>query len=341
MRPVVILLALLLVGTVLATSTVQAADTLTIGGTVVGVGGAPFPGVTVTIRNETTDDTHIVTTDSAGRYSHQVPSGSYSVTATVTAYRANVTYEGIDITRNDVDFTMSEVLGMVTGQVTDGSTTLSGVQVTLTGVNASFSALSTAPLGTYIIDNVTPGTYMVSASKLGYNTSYHNELVTLEKGTVAEVSFTLEEVSGQYASLAGTVMYNNGPLDGVKVALTPAGGMEALYTTTTDPNGNYTFERVLAGDYTLELTKDGYIPYSKELTLEQSKGVVQDVTMKRNTLPGNTGFILDYDLSHSLMIVGLGLALFITLTAVIIRLRIRDKDKGGEAESPEPAKERS
>jgi hypothetical protein len=338
MRFAALVLAFLLVSVALIAGAVDAADPVTVTGVVRGTGGAPFPGVTVTIRNETTDDTRIVTTDTGGRYSHQLPVGSYSITATYSGYRANVTYTGIDRTRTDLDFTMSEVLGTVTGQVTDGSTTLSGVLVTLTGVNASFSATSTAPLGTYLVDNVTPGTYMVSASKVGYNTSYHNELVTLEKGSVEEISFTLQEVTGQLASLSGTVTYNGEPLAEVKVVLAPLTGEELV--TTTNSGGNYSFDKVPPGDYVLRTSKDGYIAEEKELTIEPLKGMVQDVTMKRNTLPGNTGFILDYDLSHSLMVVALGLALFISAVALIFRLRIK-KPEGVEIDEREPPPGRS
>jgi hypothetical protein len=68
--------------------------------------------------------------------------------------------------------------------------------------------------------------------------------------------------------------------------------------------------------------------------------MVQDVTMKRNTLPGNTGFILDYDLSHSLMVVALGLALFISAAALIIRLRIK-RPEVVEKENGEQSQDRS
>jgi hypothetical protein len=124
----------------------------------------------------------------------------------------------------------------------------------------------------------------------------------------------------------------------VKVVLAPIAGEELV--TTTDGGGNYTFDKVPAGDYVLRTSKDGYIPVEKELTIEPLKGMVQDVTMKRNTLPGNTGFILDYDLSHSLMVVALGLALFISAAALIIRLRIK-RPEVVEKENGEQSQDRS
>lgn len=321
MRWPALILAVLLVSIALTAGTVRAETTMTIAGTVTGTDGSPFPGVTVTIRNTTTDDTHIVTTDASGHYSHSATPGNYSVTATYSAYRANIYYEDIAQSRTNVDFIMYEVLGTVTGQVTDGNTTLAGVTVTLTGVNASFSGVTSAPLGSYRIDNITPGTYMVSASKDGYNTSYYDELVTLDKMGVEEISFTLIETDIKYAKLSGTVTYNGEGLAGVKVILTPEKGADL--TTVTDSGGNYSFDQVPPGEYIIYLTKDGYVTTEKKVTMEPLKGWVQDFTMKRNTLPGNSGFVLDYDLSHSMMIVGLGLSLLVTLLSLAIRHRIK------------------
>ncbi len=323
MKRSALVVVLLLVSLALAAGSVRAEDpTITIAGTVTDDDGAPFPGVTITIRNTTTNSTHIVTTDSSGHYSHTTAAGNYSVTATYSAYRANTTYTGIDRTSTDLNFFMYEVLGTVTGQVTDGNTTLAGVVVTLTGVNnISFSAVSTAPLGAYRIENVTPGTYMVSASKEGYNTSYYKELVTLYKGSVEEVSFTMTETVIQYAQLSGRVTYNGDPLSGVKVVLTPQEGADLV--TITDASGNYSFEQVAPGEYMMYLSKDGFVTSEKRISVEPLKGLVADFTMKRNALPGNSGFVLDYDLSHSMMIIGLGLSLLVTLASLVVRQRIK------------------
>jgi hypothetical protein len=338
MKRAALLVAFLLVSIALTAGTARAETTITIAGTVTGVNGLPFPGVTVTIRNTTTDDTHIVTTDASGHYSHTTAVGNYSVSATYSAYRANTTYAGIDRSRSDVNFQMYEVLGTVTGQVTDGNTTLAGVTVTLTGANASFSAVSTAPLGAYRIDNVTPGTYMAYASKDGYNTSYHKTVVTLTKGSVEEISFTLIETVVKYAKLSGRVTFNGDPLSGVKVILTPEEGADLV--TVTDASGNYSFDRVPPGDYIIYLSKDGYVTSEKRVTMEPLEGWVQDFTMKRNTLPGNSGFILNYDLSHSLMILGLGLALMVTLASLLVRHRIKtDPDLMEKEEEAAPSKE--
>ncbi|MDW5561679.1 MAG: carboxypeptidase-like regulatory domain-containing protein [Methanomassiliicoccus sp.] len=343
MRWPALVLAFMLVSIALLAGSAQAADTLTISGKVTNISGVALSGVTITIRNLTSDDTHIVTTDTSGRFSHSTAPGNYSVTATYNGYRANVTYAGVDRTSANIDFTMYEVLGTVTGQVTDGNTTLAGVLVTLTGVNASFSTVSSAPLGTYRIDNVTPGTYMVSASKEGYNTSYHSELVTLVKGSVEEVSFTLAETTVQYAKLSGRVTFNGDPLEGVKVVLTPEEGADLV--TVTDAGGNYSFSQVSPGDYIMYLSKDGYVTSEKKITMEPLKGLAADFSMKRNTLPGNSGFVLDYDLSHSMMILGLGLALMLTLASLILRQRIKsnpdllakeEEEKPGTKEKSEP-----
>lgn len=338
MRWPALVLALLLIGAALIPGSARAESTMTVSGMITNIEGDPFPGATVTIRNATSA-IYTTTTNAAGLYSREVPLDNYSITATYSAYRANVTYWNVSSTSSGLDFFMYEVLGAVTGQVTDGNTTLAGVVVTLTGVNnVSFSGVSTAPLGAFYIDNVTPGTYMVSASKEGYNTSYHSSLVTLFKGSVEFVSFTLAETVVQYAKLSGRVTYSGDPLPGVKVVLTPAEGADLV--TVTDDQGNYTFAQVPPGEYTIYLSKDGFVTSERKLTMEPLKGVLQDFSMKRNTLPGNSGFVLDYDLSHSMMVVGLGLALLVTVASLFLRQRIkRNPDLLAREEEPAPSKE--
>lgn len=326
MRWAALVVALVLVSLCLAVPAASAADpTITIAGTVTDNRGNPFPGVTITFRNAT-GSTNTVSTDASGQYSFTTAAGTYSVTATYSGYRANTTYTGIDRTSGSVNFFMYEVLATVTGQVTDGNSTLDGVLVTLTGktstgANVSFSAYTSKPLGDYHIENVTPGWYMIYAFKEGYNITYHKMVLELNKGSVEEVSFTLTETVVQYAKLSGRVTYNGEPLSGVKVVLTPQEGADLA--TVTDASGNYMFDKVAPGEYMVYLTKDGFATSEKRITVEPLKGLVADFSMKRNALPGNAGFVLDYDLSHSMMIVGLGLSLLVTLASLVIRQRIK------------------
>ena len=50
--------------------------------------------------------------------------------------------------------------------------------------------------------------------------------------------------------------------------------------------------------------------------------------------------MLDYDLSHSMMVVGLGLALLVTMASLFLRQRIkRNPDLLAREEEPAPSKE--
>ncbi len=330
-------IAFLLIGVSLAAGSVRADSTIVVSGTVTDVDGDPFPGVTIVIRNTGSQATYNVTTDSNGWYSRSIAAGNYSIMANYTGYMANITYENVTTSGNDLDFFMYEILGTVKGYVTDGNRPIIGATVTLAGANVTSYAYTVKPLSEYRFENVTPGSYVIYATKEGYNIS-SPVLISLNKGTVLEVPFTLDEIIAQYAKLSGRVTYNGDPMEGVKVVLTPEEGAELV--TVTDSKGNYTFSHVPPGEYTVRLSKDGFVTTDKGLTIEPLKSIVQDFSMKRNTLPGNSGFVLDYDLSHSMMVVGLGLALLVTMASLFLRQRIkRNPDLLAREEEPAPSKE--
>ncbi len=322
-----LLLALLVLGLVASSGVVAGAGTVVLSGHVQNLDGLPFEGARITILNTITNVTlSSILTNSNGDFSSQtLAAGNYTVSATYPLYNANVTYSGLSSSASNLDFSLYEVQGTVIGQVTDGNTTLSGVKVILSNSVANFSALSTAPLGQFTIENVTSGTYIAHAVKDGYDgvSGIYPDPVVVSRGSMVELNFTLTELANQEAQLSGKVTYDGDPLSGVKVVLSPLEGTDIM--TTTDAQGSYTFKSVTAGQYELLLSKSGYIGTSQKVVLEPLKEKNVDVAMKKDTLPGNAGFLMDYDLAHSLMIVALGLALVTTLGALFIRRRARNK----------------
>jgi hypothetical protein len=277
---------------------------------------AGFPDVLIRATNTTSLAVFNATTNSTGDYQLPLPSGTYNVTATLANYTANRAYtivvtEGQDL--SGVDFTLTEILGNVSGHVTDGVVALGDVQITLIGDSVNYTGMSATPFGDYAINGVEPGTYVVKASKLGYNDSYHFPAIVVDRGSQIQINFVLQ---AQFSMLLGKVTANGAAQENVNVALTQ--GSTVVKQTITDANGNYSITSVIAGDYILKFTRSGLQEKDVPLSIPPNREQRQDVTMELTPVEGLKGFIDDLDLTHSLMVVGFILALGMIGVAFVV-----------------------
>lgn len=334
MRAPAILVALLIVGIAFAPGIVAGAEPIVLSGHVERTNGNPFPGVTISIRNmETNVSQSPILTDSGGNFELEVPAGTYEIIASYEGYRATTQYSGVSIGTSSLSFVLYEVLGTVSGQVTDGVSTLADVMVSLTNANSHYSATTTSPFGAFRMENVTPGVYVLRAFKNGYNSTGYPNPITISKGSEIGINLTLEAASNLYGLLRGMVLYNGKPLEGVKVVLSMES--KVYLTTSTDGSGNYSFDRVAPGQYELLISKNGYVGQSMDVNITSLTENVHDATLKRDSLPGTSGFVRDFDLAHSLMIIGMVLTLVISLGSLVLRNRIRNNPELLEKEDAE------
>jgi cytoskeletal protein CcmA (bactofilin family) len=129
--------------------------------------GGAISGATVSYSGGST------TTDATGRYTFTgVSSGTYSVTATASGYKAR-TYSGVTVTAgvtNTQDIQLTTT-GRVTGTVTAGGVAVSGATVTLQGGNLSTTDTVTSDSTGHYTSNWDPiGTYTVTCSAPGHST---------------------------------------------------------------------------------------------------------------------------------------------------------------------------
>jgi len=307
-------------------------------GSVVNETGAPFPGVEIRVVNYTKPSTvFTATSDDEGNYSMPasfVP-GLYNVTAVFTNHSANISYIGVLVELGNVvrlNFTMNEVLCTLTGYVTNGTEPIYGVTVTLLGDKGNYSGVSVNPLGQYTVSNVQPGWYTVSAAKVGYYPSDDVLPVNMVRGAVVTLDFTLWEQEAR--SLSGRVQYDGDGLAGVSVVLT---NINAPYSfeTMTDDEGNYSFQEVPVGSYSITFSKDKFLDsyYTLGLSLNESRKL--DVRMEYDSANNTQTFLFGLDLSHSLMVIGLVVSLLVMVVGLYLNNRIRRKpellDRGEES----------
>jgi len=292
-----------------------------INGSVTNETGVAFPDVNVTAVNTTSAGSYHTLVNATGDYNISLPVGTYNITASYTNYTANISYSYVQIgpgSLNVFDFKMIEILGSLSGHVTNGTVPIQGAKVVLTGAR-NYSATTTSPLGGYTIDGVEPGTYVAHAEKNGYWTAYHDQAVVIIRGKTTDLDFTLLE---QPTTLFGKVTSGGEAIRDVKVMISSS-GYSAL--TFTDANGNYTFSNVPIGTYTVTFQKDGYEERTVQTSLSPFETKKYDLNLERKPVSGGTGFIPGFDLPHSLMIVGLCLAIAILSIAIYIRYRVGKK----------------
>ncbi|HTW93986.1 MAG TPA: carboxypeptidase-like regulatory domain-containing protein, partial [Tepidisphaeraceae bacterium] len=166
--------------------------------------------------------------------------------------------------------------GTVTGQITDTSGAgLSDAKVHLVSTSGGSALFATTDSsGDYTIDNVTDGSYVVKARDKGY---VPNASASFTVSDGDDTAPTVQLTAVVYGTVTGQVTDANGnPLSDALVRLVPsssnssstAGTMQMNFLNnhgfglfaTTDANGDYTIDNVLAGTYTVTAHDQGYTP---------------------------------------------------------------------------------
>jgi len=146
--------------------------------------GSPIVGAAVN------DGTRTVVTDATGQYTiNDVRPGSYQVVASKEGYESSsLTMTVLEGNTAVADLSLTRIIvpGTITGRVTDAE---DGSPIAGATVSDGTRTTTTDTTGKYTIANVPPGTYEVTASKSGYESS--TSTVTVLSGGTAVMNFSL------------------------------------------------------------------------------------------------------------------------------------------------------
>lgn len=131
-------------------------------------------------------------------------------------------------------------LGDLTGQVTSGTSPLTGAAVLLSGAGAR--SATTASDGIYRFVDITVGSYTITTTVSGFTCVAPVVTVQLDQATTANITCT--PLPG---SVTGAVRVSGVGQSGVVVTLTQ--GSTAAGTATTGAGGTYTIQNVPPGSY--------------------------------------------------------------------------------------------
>ena len=214
------------------------------------VSGVALFGVTVTVSGSSSTFT---TTDALGNYSFTLPGGgNYTLTPTKANYSfapVSVSTAGLVANWTGKNFAATLNSYTVSGTVTDGSTAVAGVTVTVSGSSSTFT--TTDASGNYSFTLPGEGNYTLTPSKANYSFAPVSVSSTNLSGNWTGNNFTATLNSH---TVSGTVTVGGSALQGVTV--TVSGGASA--TATTDSSGNYSFTLPGGVNYTLTPIKTNY-----------------------------------------------------------------------------------
>jgi len=200
--------------------------------------------------------------------------GSYAVKAEKSGYTFNPAIQNITLGFKDtatVTFSASANIGMIKVVAKDqSSANLEQVAISLVSSDTTVVLSgTTTSTGEFTFSNLPAGkTYVLRASKTDYNSTPDQISKALSLNENAVVNFTLSKntskITGKTLQLLSSV---TSPLANVNVKL--------IYTATgqsfsmiSDANGDYSFDKISAGNIKITTTKAGYISDTLSFVLQ-------------------------------------------------------------------------
>ncbi len=218
------------------------------------------------------------------------PTGAGTYTIEVYPYEGNPN-DGqggsfrIDLSHGPAGDTAPEppLAGAVAGTVTDGSSEpIAGATVVL---EDSGHSATTDANGTYLVDDVVPGDYTVTASADGYETA--SQSINVVEDETATADFALAPLPAEAGSLSGTVTDDDSGagIEGATIDLASTVADGPSYPATTDGNGDYLIEEVEPGEYLATVSAPDYEDSSAQaVTIEP--GELQTLDVALTPVPG-------------------------------------------------------
>ena len=173
--------------------------------------------------------------------------------------------------------------GGITGQVTDAE---DGSPIVGATVSDGTRTATTDASGIYAIVDVPPGTYEVTASKQGYESS--SLTVQVFSGATAVANFSLSQIIAP-GSITGSVTdaEDGSPIVGATVS-------DGTRATTTDEAGAYAIADVPPDTYQVTASKEGYQSSSLTVSVLSGTTTLANFSLSQIVGPGSiTGSVTD------------------------------------------------
>lgn len=199
----------------------------------------------------------------------------------------------IDNKTTVINAELQPIFGGLSGNVQDDDgNILPGAVILVKSADSDvlISRVITETDGTYVISELFPGSYNVTVSMDGYQTSVSGAVITA--GNISTVNFSL---SPNPSTITGTIVNQEtgNPVVGasVEILLMDSNGL-IITTTFSDIDGNFVVEDLMHSTYSVIVSAEGFQTSSASLNL--MPGSVSSITIGLTPAPGFvTGRLID------------------------------------------------
>lgn len=176
-----------------------------------------------------------------------------------------------------LNLSLAEAQGEVQGQaLTADGTPIANATITLTAADGTTQQTVSGADGSYVFTGLPLGSYTVTASIAGFQTSLvaQVELTAEATSSTVDINDLIENTAGVSGRV--TDAQSGGGLLGVRVT---ASGPAGTASTQTDTEGAFTLANLAPGAYTLTTTLSGFEGTAASVDLVNGATATQDLTM--------------------------------------------------------------
>lgn len=261
-----------------------APTTGTIKGSVRNPTGTQFvPNVQIT----TAPATESLLTDAQGAFQiEEVTPGEYLIRAKYfdTAYAStSVSVKAGSTTTADLILTYgTPTSGVIQGVVKDASG--AGVAGASVSTSPATKSVTTSSLGQYLLPDLAPGTYTVTATN---GTLFGTTTAIVVASSVSDADITVFAQDPAKGWITGTVTKNDAPVANVIIQISTLS-----IADTTDATGVYTLPNVPTGTYTMTVTESGSSPRTYQVSVTAGSATVRNIKLSSSSDIPTEGLLL-------------------------------------------------
>lgn len=263
------------------------------------VSSSPISGVTFSLNG----------TDQMTPFSSALEEGGYTVVMPLNVTVAGKVYSfvewdnGIASPIRIIDLTKSTAItayyaapiepstSTITGKITDNQgNPITGAKVTIVETEEYTFTLS-EPAGEYTFEDLTPSSYTIRVEASGYITSQTSVFVESNETYTQNFLLTPKTTESLNSTITGKVTDNEGnPIIDAKVTIVETD--EYTYTLS-EPAGQYTFENLTQGNYTIKVEASGYITAQTSVVAESAVTYIQNFSLTPETTEATQHFPIE------------------------------------------------
>ncbi|WP_404354763.1 carboxypeptidase regulatory-like domain-containing protein [Cytobacillus firmus] len=214
-------------------------------------------------------------TNAAGEYLvGNLPSGSFTAVASSPGYGQVITGVSLGIGQDltGVNVSLIPNPGTINGQVTDRGTgePISGASVVVLDSISQLpiAAASTTVFGNYTVTGLAPGSYIVSASKIGFSIEQVGAIVESEISTAADIALQADP-----GRISGSVVDSDGnPVTGNGIQISIYNENQVLVVSfTANSDGSYFVPSLARGAYFVTASAPNYSSSTVSAIIESNQ----------------------------------------------------------------------